>query len=105
MEQLQAYQDLLATTGVDWGLIGPREVERLWERHIDNSLAVTEDRECLPAAATVLDEAARAVREVRRRLDKGRDAQDDKNPATPLVLSPVIAVRMASVVDALRQNI
>ena len=29
--------------------------ERLWERHIDNSLAVTEDRECLPAAATVLD--------------------------------------------------
>lgn len=55
MEQLQAYQDLLATTGVDWGLIGPREVERLWERHIDNSLAVTEDRECLPAAATVLD--------------------------------------------------
>jgi len=57
------------------------------------------------AAATVLDDAARAVREVRRRLDKGRDSQDDKNPATPLVLSPVIAVRMASVVDALRQSL
>ena len=55
MEQLQAYQELLATTGVEWGLIGPREVDRLWDRHIDNSLAVTEDRACLPADATVLD--------------------------------------------------
>ena len=55
MEQLQAYQRLLATQGVEWGLIGPREVERLWERHLDNSLAVTEDRDCLPEAATVLD--------------------------------------------------
>lgn len=55
MEQLQAYQQLLASTGVEWGLIGPREVDRLWERHIDNCLAVTEDRECLPQSATVLD--------------------------------------------------
>jgi 16S rRNA (guanine527-N7)-methyltransferase len=55
VEQLQAYQHLLATKGVEWGLIGPREVQRLWERHIDNSLAVTEDRDCLPEAATVLD--------------------------------------------------
>jgi len=55
VEQLQAYQELLATTGVEWGLIGPREVDRLWDRHIDNSLAVTEDRACLPADATVLD--------------------------------------------------
>lgn len=55
MEQLRAYQALLATTGVEWGLIGPREVDRLWERHIDNSLAVTEDRQCLPDSASVLD--------------------------------------------------
>lgn len=55
MEHLQAYQELLASTGVEWGLIGPREVDRLWERHIDNSLAVTEDRDCLPESATVLD--------------------------------------------------
>ena len=55
MEHLQDYQELLATTGVEWGLIGPREVDRLWERHIDNCLAVTEDRDCLPESATVLD--------------------------------------------------
>lgn len=55
MKQLQDYQDLLATQGVEWGLIGPREVDRLWDRHIDNCLAVTEDPECLPAGATVID--------------------------------------------------
>ena len=54
MEQLAAYQDLLATTGVEWGLIGPRETGRLWERHIDNCLAVTEDPDCLPTSATVI---------------------------------------------------
>ncbi len=31
---------ILATRGVEWGLIGPREVPRLWERHILNSVAV-----------------------------------------------------------------
>ncbi len=55
MEQLQLYQDLLANTGVEWGLIGPREVDRLWDRHLDNCLAVTQDRECLPPGASVID--------------------------------------------------
>ncbi|MCB0930869.1 MAG: 16S rRNA (guanine(527)-N(7))-methyltransferase RsmG [Mycobacterium sp.] len=36
------YAELLASQGVDWGLIGPREVDRLWERHIVNSAAVAE---------------------------------------------------------------
>lgn len=36
------YAELLANQGVDWGLIGPREVDRLWERHILNSAAVVE---------------------------------------------------------------
>lgn len=31
-----AFAELLATTGVEHGLIGPREVPRLWERHILN---------------------------------------------------------------------
>lgn len=34
------YADLLAGPGVEWGLLGPREVDRLWERHILNSAAV-----------------------------------------------------------------
>jgi len=34
------YAQLLAGEGIEWGLIGPRETERLWERHIVNSLCV-----------------------------------------------------------------
>ena len=36
------YADLLAGPGVERGLIGPREVERVWDRHILNSAAVAE---------------------------------------------------------------
>ncbi len=32
----EAYAHLLATAGVERGLIGPREVARLWERHLLN---------------------------------------------------------------------
>ena len=35
-----AYADLLSDTGVEWGLIGPREVDRIWERHILNSVCL-----------------------------------------------------------------
>jgi len=38
----EAYADLLAGPGVDRGLLGPREVGRLWERHILNSAAIAE---------------------------------------------------------------
>ena len=33
---LAAYGELLATAGVERGLIGPREVPRLWDRHLLN---------------------------------------------------------------------
>lgn len=46
------YGDLLADTGVSHGLIGPREVERLWERHILNCAVVAT---LLPDNATVVD--------------------------------------------------
>ena len=36
------YARLLATTGVDHGLIGPREVPRLWERHLLNCAVVAD---------------------------------------------------------------
>jgi 16S rRNA (guanine527-N7)-methyltransferase len=36
------YADLLAGPGVERGLIGPGEVDRLWERHILNSAALGE---------------------------------------------------------------
>ncbi|EPH06231.1 16S rRNA (guanine(527)-N(7))-methyltransferase GidB [Propionibacterium sp. oral taxon 192 str. F0372] len=35
-----AYHEILATRGIEWGLIGPREAGRLWSRHILNSAAV-----------------------------------------------------------------
>ena len=36
------YAELLATDGVTRGLIGPRETERLWERHLLNCAVVAE---------------------------------------------------------------
>jgi len=37
---IRQYVDILVSRGVDWGLIGPRESGRLWERHILNSIAL-----------------------------------------------------------------
>ena len=36
------YADILATRGVEQGLIGPREVPRLWDRHLLNCAVVAE---------------------------------------------------------------
>lgn len=38
----ERYAEHLASTGVEWGLIGPREVDRLWTRHILNCAVVEE---------------------------------------------------------------
>lgn len=38
----ERYAELLADTGVDWGLLGPHEVDRIWERHLLNCGAVAE---------------------------------------------------------------
>ncbi len=46
------YAELLATAGVDRGLIGPREVPRLWERHLLNCAVVVE-----PAAGIIPQDA------------------------------------------------
>ena len=36
------YAQILAGAGVERGLIGPREADRLWDRHLLNSVALTE---------------------------------------------------------------
>lgn len=51
-ERATAYADLLATRGVEWGLIGPREVDRIWDRHVLNSTAVGD---AVPQGVTVVD--------------------------------------------------
>lgn len=38
----ERYAAMLAGAGVERGLIGPREVDRIWDRHILNSVAVAE---------------------------------------------------------------
>ena len=47
-----AFVAILADTGVSHGLIGPREVPRLWDRHVLNC-AVIED--AFPSGAMVID--------------------------------------------------
>ncbi len=50
--QAEAFWHHLSTTGVERGLIGPREVPRLWERHILNCAVVTD---LLSQQDTILD--------------------------------------------------
>jgi 16S rRNA (guanine527-N7)-methyltransferase len=50
--QAQRYAELLATDGVTRGLIGPRETERLWDRHLLNCAAVAE---LLPERGELVD--------------------------------------------------
>jgi 16S rRNA (guanine527-N7)-methyltransferase len=42
LDLAQRYADILATAGVERGLIGPRELDRLWDRHLLNSVAIAE---------------------------------------------------------------
>lgn len=49
---VERYVALLATAGVERGLIGPREAPRLWDRHVLNCLAVAE---VVPEGVTVAD--------------------------------------------------
>ena len=49
---LREYERILATIGLERGLIGPREVDRLWDRHILNSALIAE---VFPEGATVID--------------------------------------------------
>ena len=50
--EIRAFAEFLATAGIERGLIGPREGERIWERHIFNCLPVTE---LIPQGASVFD--------------------------------------------------
>jgi len=47
-----AYAELLASAGVERGLLGPREVPRLWSRHLLNCAVLADE---LPVDARVLD--------------------------------------------------
>lgn len=52
LEMAQRYADLLASAGLERGLIGPREAPRLWERHLLNCAVLGR---LVPTGATVAD--------------------------------------------------
>jgi 16S rRNA (guanine527-N7)-methyltransferase len=52
LDEIAAYTHFLTTAGIERGLIGPREGERIWERHIFNCLPVTQ---LLPQGASLFD--------------------------------------------------
>ena len=52
VDQAAGYVELLARHGVERGLIGPREVDRLWDRHVLNSAVIGER---IPEGARVVD--------------------------------------------------
>jgi 16S rRNA (guanine527-N7)-methyltransferase len=49
---IQAFAEFLVGAGIERGLIGPREGERIWDRHIFNCLPVTQ---LLPKGASLFD--------------------------------------------------
>ena len=51
-DAIRAYAEFLTTAGIERGLIGPREGERIWERHIFNCLPVTQ---LLPQGSSLFD--------------------------------------------------
>jgi 16S rRNA (guanine527-N7)-methyltransferase len=49
---IAAFADFLVGAGIERGLIGPREGERIWDRHIFNCLPVTQ---LIPVGASLFD--------------------------------------------------
>lgn len=48
----ERFVEHLATTAVEWGLLGPRELPRLWSRHVLNCAVLAE---LVPEGAAVID--------------------------------------------------
>ena len=50
--KLEKFERWLATAGIERGIMGPREVDRIWDRHIANCAVI---EELIPENSTVLD--------------------------------------------------
>lgn len=51
-DEIRRFAEFLATAGIERGLIGPHEGEKIWERHIFNSLPVIS---LIPKGSSVID--------------------------------------------------
>ena len=49
---IETYAEILRGRAVEWGLLGPREADRVWDRHILNSAALGE---LIPDGSSVVD--------------------------------------------------
>jgi 16S rRNA (guanine527-N7)-methyltransferase len=52
IEPISQYVDILRNRGISWGLIGPREADRIWDRHVLNSIAMAD---LVPEGSTLVD--------------------------------------------------
>lgn len=52
LPQVQKYADLLAGAGVDRGVVGPAEADRIWDRHLLNCAAIAR---LIPAKCSIVD--------------------------------------------------
>lgn len=48
----ERFVEHLVTTGIEWGLLGPREIPKMWDRHVLNCAVV---QELIPQGAVVAD--------------------------------------------------
>ena len=51
-KEVARYAEILATWGIERGLVGPREGDRIWERHIANCIPVST---LIPEGSSVAD--------------------------------------------------
>jgi len=50
--EITSYANLLASVAIERGLVGPKEADRIWERHIANCIPITT---IIPQAVRVVD--------------------------------------------------
>jgi 16S rRNA (guanine527-N7)-methyltransferase len=51
-QTIQTYAEILQGRAIEWGMLGPREADRVWDRHILNSAALGE---LIPNGSSVVD--------------------------------------------------
>lgn len=51
-KRLKIYVDILTRRGIPWGLLGPHEGDKLWSRHVANSIALVP---AIPEGVSVAD--------------------------------------------------
>lgn len=100
------YAGLLAAVGVERGLIGPREVPRLWDRHLLNSALLTD---LVPEGARVVDVGSGAglpgLPMAIRRPDLGFDLVESMQRRTTFLDEAVHDLELGTTVRVVRGRV